>query len=487
MARTSLTSTKENVTFNYHAIDTARRFHASSAFIRGILGPVGGGKSVACCMDMLAKAMQEHPGDDGRRKTRWLVGRSTYPELKSTTIQTFLEWFRNLGEITYDSPIRFRAEFPLNDGTIVDWEVWFKAIDGSQDSLDSLRSLEITGAWLNEAHEFVPEVYDLLKGRVGRYRPYKNLNPRWKGIIVDSNYGSDTSPLREFVQNPPVGWEFFEQPPAVLWNASLEKWEVNPEAENLAHLPDGIMYYERQLSGMTEHNIRQLLASQWATRRSAKPIYPEFNQMIHMHRGAIAVDRNLPLYIGLDFGLHIAAVIGQLTKQGSLVILDEIWDDDAALESWIAGPFNALINRKYRNMRILICGDPAGMGRSALDKRTGFQILKEAGYAAVPSPTNDPIIRRDALRHFLLRTNGFRVASTAKRLVDGLAGAFGYRRKPDGSYSEQAIKNNISHTCEAAEYLAILVRIPNAESRLLRGTSVAKKMIKGVLNGFKFD
>ena len=43
---------------NYVASPVAREFHASEAFIRTIIGPIGSGKSVACCIEIMKKAME---------------------------------------------------------------------------------------------------------------------------------------------------------------------------------------------------------------------------------------------------------------------------------------------------------------------------------------------------------------------------------------------------------------------------------------------
>jgi len=460
MGRAELQPVKKAISFNYSATATSRYFHSSKARVKGILGPIGSSKSVTCCMEMFSKAMAELPGPDGVRKTRWLVVRSTFPELKTTTIKTFMEWFGDMGTLTFDSPIRYHAVLPLADGTTLDWEVWFKPIDGSQDSLDSLRSLEITGAFLNEAHEFPPEVYDLLRGRVGRFRPHKQQDPAWDGLILDSNYGNSASPLRDYVMNAPEGWEFFEQPPAVLWDNALSKWVVNERAENIEHLPGGLNYYRFQLTGMKEHNIRQLLACQWATPRSSKPVYPEFNSRAHVYKGRMQPDPTLPLVIGIDFGLHAAATFGQMTKLGGLRILDEVWDDDIDLESFLDKAITPKLHKDYRGLRVEVCGDPAGQGRSALDKRTPFMVLKAKGFSAVPAPSNALVLRRDAMKGFMERIDGLIVNPQCERLIEGMSGAFGYKRMADGSYSNEVMKNVHSHIAESAEYLAMYVRTP---------------------------
>ena len=70
-----------------------KEFLKDDTFFRGIRGPVGSGKSVACCIEIIKRAINQKPSDDGIRKTRWAVIRNTNPQLKTTTIKTWLDWF----------------------------------------------------------------------------------------------------------------------------------------------------------------------------------------------------------------------------------------------------------------------------------------------------------------------------------------------------------------------------------------------------------
>ena len=76
---------------NYKAEPTASRFHRSNAFVRVLRGPIGTGKSVTCCMEMIRRGKEQEPFEKVRR-TRWAAIRNTYPELISTTIKTWEDW-----------------------------------------------------------------------------------------------------------------------------------------------------------------------------------------------------------------------------------------------------------------------------------------------------------------------------------------------------------------------------------------------------------
>ena len=62
-------------------------------FFRGIRGPVGSGKSVASCFEIVRRASSQEPNEQGIRKSRCAVVRETVRQLTDTTIKTFLDWF----------------------------------------------------------------------------------------------------------------------------------------------------------------------------------------------------------------------------------------------------------------------------------------------------------------------------------------------------------------------------------------------------------
>lgn len=99
----------------------------------------------------------------------------------------------HLPPLSWASPISGRVQAPLADGTRLDAEVLFLALDRPQ-GVKKLLSLELTGAWVNEAREMPRAVADMLQARVGRYPPVRGGGPTWSG-------SSPTPPPR----TPPTG------------------------------------------------------------------------------------------------------------------------------------------------------------------------------------------------------------------------------------------------------------------------------------------
>ena len=113
--------------FNYKPYgEVLKTFMKANDFFRGIRGPVGSGKSVACCIEIFRRALQQKPNEDGIRKSRWAVIRNTNPQLKTTTIKTWLDWYdENVwGKFKWSVPYTHH----IKKGDI-DCEVIFLALD----------------------------------------------------------------------------------------------------------------------------------------------------------------------------------------------------------------------------------------------------------------------------------------------------------------------------------------------------------------------
>ena len=62
----------------YKPEPTAARFHRDSSDVRGVMGPVGTGKTVICCMEAWSRMLEQKVGTDGEtRKSRWAFIRNT--------------------------------------------------------------------------------------------------------------------------------------------------------------------------------------------------------------------------------------------------------------------------------------------------------------------------------------------------------------------------------------------------------------------------
>ena len=112
-----------------------------------IRGPIGSGTSSCCCARIWRHAIEQRKSPvDGKRRSKWAVVRNTYAELRDTTMKTWLDWFPEAthGRVTWSRPMMH--EVRVGD---VELDVYFLALDGKED-VAKLRSLELTGGWINE-------------------------------------------------------------------------------------------------------------------------------------------------------------------------------------------------------------------------------------------------------------------------------------------------------------------------------------------------
>lgn len=172
---------------NFKRSPTVQRFHESKAFFRGIKGPVGSGKSVGCCFEIFHLACNQAPNNNGIRKTRHIVVRDTSPELETTTIKTWLDWFPEdvYGKMGRKPPFTQIMRFGLPDNTVVKCEIIFLALDRPEDE-KKLLSLECTSVWFNEAKFTQKNIIDAATGRVGRYPSAKEMSDEVISAQVDA-------------------------------------------------------------------------------------------------------------------------------------------------------------------------------------------------------------------------------------------------------------------------------------------------------------
>jgi len=441
----------------YQASRTCARLHASDAFVRAIMGPIGSGKSVGCVMDLFGRGLRQRQGPDGWRRSRWGVIRQTYPELKSTTIRTFQAWLGAIADFRWDSPITARITLPAER---VDMEFVFLAVE-RPDDIKKLLSLELTGGFINEAREVPKAVLDALTGRVGRYPATKDGGPTWSGVLLDTNPpDTDHWWYRLAEEDVPHGWAFFRQPAAMLKVGTV--YVPNPAAENIANLPGGYDYYQRLIPGKTAEWIKVYVLGDYGSSFDGKPIYPEYVDNIHCADDVLEPMRGLPLYLGFDYGRTPACAVLQLTPRGQLRIIDELVVDTAGagmgIRAFTRDVVAPHLATEYQGMPYISRGDPSGVAKDGNDLDC-FAIQTEVGVPTQPAITNAPEARRDALRKYMLRSTGdepgFLVSPKAQMIRRGLMGGFRYKRVQvtgDERYQDVPDKNKFSHPCEAAEY-----------------------------------
>lgn len=337
----------------------------------------------------------------------------------------------------------------LPDGTIMHAEFLFRALDRPND-VKKLLSLEMTGMWLNEAREIPKAILDMGIGRLGRYPSKRIGGPSWFGMILDTNPpDSDHWFYKLFEEDKPDNHALFHQPGG-----------MTAEAENVENLPPN--YYQNMIQGKDAEWVRVYVDGLYGFIADGKPVYPEYNDGVHFTSEPIVLNKRLPIFVGIDFGLTPAALIGQVTSTGQVAIFDELVTFDMGAKN-----FGKLLRQKlitkYHGFEVEIYGDPAGEQRAQTDEDTPFNILNNEGVVAWPTYTNDATIRREVVADYLQRLDmggqpAFLIGPGAPMFRKAMSGGYKYKRMQvtgEMRFMDKPDKNRYSHIAEAGQYLML--------------------------------
>jgi hypothetical protein len=479
------TDAKKIVKIEYTASTTLEKFHNSPAFVRGIRGPIGSGKSVGCCFELFRMACMQSANALGVRKSRAIIVRNTLPELFSTTIKTWKDWFPpgnpkkepgTFGEFTGRPPYTHFVKYGMPDGTLVDLEVMFLALDQPEDA-KKLLSLEASFIWFNEAREIHKNIVDAATGRVGRYPSAKEGGCSRPAMIMDTNPPDDSHWWYQLAEEDvPKDWEFFTQPSGL--SAEAENLENLLQTTETLTLPmdkrrewGRKQYYERICEGKNQEWIDVYVHGHYGFIKKGQPVYAScWNQDIHVHRQPVKINPKGRIVIGIDAsGRHPAAVFLQPTARGHWDIVHElcVLEDEGMGAVRFAKLLEVEIKRKFPESDIEnpLWGDPAGDWPSQNDEKTYFQILNEAlrssGLKVKASPGFRFPERYEAVEYMLSTLIDGRpmmmVSPNCRTIIRGFNGGYMFRQistAGDIRFDERPLKNRFADPHDGLQYAA---------------------------------
>lgn len=213
-------------------------------------GGVGNGKTTGGVMRLLILA-REYPG------SRWVIARQTYKTLMSTTYKTFRkvcppEWIKR--DVKESMTL-------VNDSEIL----WMHLDDISE---GDLRGLEINGAFISQAEEIAPEMWEFLDSRVGRW-----ARPEWKSACPPYIWG-DCNPNGH-------DWIYFRFHPDVVQDHPARAYffgETGINREILDRVSPG--YYNMLMSKPESWKRRWVFGSRDVFEGA---IHPDFKREVHVY------------------------------------------------------------------------------------------------------------------------------------------------------------------------------------------------------------
>lgn len=465
----------------YNATLTSQEFHADNSFCRINKGPVRSGKSVRSLVEVVRRACEQAPAKDGIRYSKWLIGRKSFPQLKSTTIKTWLHWFpeRYFGKIKWDSPITHHLKF--ND---VDCEVLFMPFESEHD-VDKLKSLEITGGYLNELQYLPQSILTTLLERCNSYPPKDMGAPiTFSAAWADTNPPSTRHWIYELEKKLPANYKYFHDiaavikvdkvPTAGLFAVSRDGtiYINNPAADYIENLPTP-NYYLNQIPGLSDEEVKVTCMGQYGFTRAGKPVYPDYNDVIHFRNDNIPYRRGETLYMGWDFGLTPAVVFHQWQEDGRLAQIGEITSKDYGIEKFAEHHVLPYLNAKCPSWgsRYDSVGDPSGVKgneqtASPGAKNSAFDALNRLGIHTRPARSNALDRRIGAVTWFLRKMHNGRgaliISKDCQQTREGFLGDYQYEKITVGGIEEsskpQPLKNFSSHVHDANQYSLMNIR-----------------------------
>ena len=448
---------------SFDAPPTVAKMMKSKAFFRVIAGPVGSGKTTGCIFELLRRAIEQEPGSDGLRYTRFAVVRQTLKQLRDTVLKDVTSWLDGI------------CNYKVSENTIylefgdVRSEWLLIPLDDPQDQR-RLLSLQLTGAWFSEAIEMTTEIVPAVMGRLGRYPSAALGTPTWFGAIADTNMPAEGSDWHKYMElDTPVDWQIFIQPGGLDENAENLNWltqtaqTIKLPLDHPDRLAQGRTYYERLSRGHSEDWVKRYVHAQYGNDPSGSAVFKtSFRKDFHVVMDGLRPVNGHPLIIGQDFGRNPHAIIGQMDHRGRLLILQELISEDMGLELHVNRSLRpALQDARFLGRSFYIVGDPAGGQRSTSYEETSFDLLKREGFMAFKAPTNDIDKRLRAVEAFLLKQadGGPGILIDGERcptLVQALNGRYRFAMRRSGQLAPLPEKlHPWSDIVDALQYLCL--------------------------------
>lgn len=384
-------------------------------------------------MDGIFKACAMPPCKDGIRRSRAIIIRNTFDQLKKGAFDIWMTWCSKLGKVNYTTGNQLYAHHLFNDGYgLVDYELWFLPLS-SRDDVEKIKSFNATFAILNELSSLPRLVFKDITARLGRYPKKDTLDaayirsknidiPYWYGIIADTN----PPKIRHFIydlfeKEQPKGFKLFKQPPGLLTD-EYNNYLPNPAADNYGvGIPHD--YYMKLAQGATKEYINVYCLGKYGTLAAGKPVYPNYNDDLHAVED-IEINKDEPILITLDGGFTPAALISQFIN-GRLLFIKEFTTEHMYLEQLVKDILKPYISAYCKNIPIMgWIGDPAITQREV-------EALEEMGIDLEKATTNEIEARVQAMVSFLTRMDKVPAFFISKKgcpiLREGFNGEYKFR------------------------------------------------------------
>lgn len=229
------------------------------------VGGVGSGKTLIGCITVLSWAVL-HPGE-------YLIARQHYPELRDTTRATFFDICPP--ELIKENRAADNVVYIHSAGGGTS-KILFRPLE----EYDKLRSLNLSGFYIDEANQVSEEAFNLLQTRL------RNPSGLRKGILTTNPKGHDWV-YRWFFKKDHIQRDEIKDLFCLI---------KAPSTENI-HLPEG--YVETMLATWSDDRIKREIYGSFDAFEGQ--VYTEFSREVHVVK-PFRVPTSWARYAGVDHG-----------------------------------------------------------------------------------------------------------------------------------------------------------------------------------------
>lgn len=485
----------------YRPVPTIESFHLHPGQMRGIVGPVGSGKTTGATWDVCRYLPLHLAKNWGFKRSKWVIVRNTYDELIDTTQATVFEWF---AWGNYKTQRKTYTLYHEEEGGF-EVEILFRSCDRIQD-LKKFKSLEVTGYWIDESIEVAGDIKRILKTRIGRYPSAKQAEKWYKrkfGPPPARFYELKKMPdgaIQKLFKTPRFGIET-TNPPDVEHETYHEfNWQTDvpgpipeqkplknhfgfwqPPRENEANLRAG--YYDDLINDYQDHIdwLEMYVEGKPGVIVTGKLVYNNFKRGHHVALAKLLWSK-IPLVRGWDNSGNIpACVVAGVPTPRQVHIFKEYNHDKMNIVQFTKYVVHQC-NMDFPGAEWLDWGDPAGENEYSTKEggwTSNAKLMRDEGVNVQPSEQN-PAARYNSVDDQLLVIDGMLIDPSCVRLINGFMGGYHYAEIGTGSgiYQDKPTKNRFSHTHDALQY--VMVRLV-ANKRHTKNSGRWKRRRRGAM------
>ena len=253
-------------------------------------GGAGGGKSLFGCYWQIKKRLK-YPGSRG------LIGRSKLKNLKDTTLKSFFEVSKMQGLVagkhfvynSQDSNIKFYngSEIFLKDLFLYP----------SDPEFDSLGSLEITDAFIDEANQVTKKAKDMVKSRIRFMLDENNLLPK---LLMSCN--------------PAKNWTYSDFYKAHRdGTLPMNRQFIQALLSDNPHISK---HYKQNLMSLDENSKQRLLYGNWEYDNDPNSLMG-YDSLVNLFSNVVSIVKPIPR------GTHITVDVARFGKDKTTIF---VWD-----------------------------------------------------------------------------------------------------------------------------------------------------------------